>query len=274
MAELDYNAAKTNYSQLASFTKKYFAFLNTLKEMRKHGFTIENKSVLEKQIQLQLEINRNLMQQSQEVIDKIEEEVREFTLNVLVSPSKQVYLSRRNNSSKDFFNRIQVAGGHKRKDESFEECAIHETLEEVNVAVKELNYVDIDEGFRVFPDKKECLFRTLIYFTILEDGKVPEQTEPANNDPWIPYDLKEFRNIENLTDSLSVKMDKIISAINSKFLTFLRKRKRKRVENESNVGSPEINITDFEEMITGEVGETVELNGVVDFNWGGGRRVG
>ncbi|CAG8802898.1 3346_t:CDS:2, partial [Gigaspora rosea] len=27
------------------------------------------------------------------------------------------------------------------------------------------------------------------------------------------------------------------------------------------------------EMITGEVGETVELNGVVDFNGGGGRRI-
>ncbi|RIB01966.1 hypothetical protein C2G38_2150216 [Gigaspora rosea] len=184
--------------------------------MRKHGFTIENESVLEKQIQLQLEINRNLMQQSQEVIDKIEEEVREFTLNVLVSHSKQ------------------VAEGHKRKDESFEECAIRETLKEANVAMKELNYVDMDEGFRVFPDKKECLFRTLIYFTILEDGQ----------------------------------MNKIISTINGKFLTLSRKRKRKKVENESNIGSPEINITDFEEMITGEMGlnEMVELNGVVDLN--------
>ncbi|RIB17239.1 hypothetical protein C2G38_2187870 [Gigaspora rosea] len=68
------------------------------------------------------------MKTKKEIIDKYEQEVREFSLCLLVSSDKNVYLSKRCNPEKDYFDHIQSTGRFKEK---------------------------MKKGFKQFPDGKE-----------------------------------------------------------------------------------------------------------------------
>ncbi|CAG8855581.1 15849_t:CDS:1, partial [Gigaspora margarita] len=77
-----YNTAKKEYQLLIDYQSQYFSFINTIKSIAHHGFTIDALS-LTNQIQCQLDINMNLMKTKKEIIDKYEREVREFSLCLL-----------------------------------------------------------------------------------------------------------------------------------------------------------------------------------------------
>ncbi|CAG8751003.1 10305_t:CDS:2, partial [Racocetra fulgida] len=85
--------------------------------------------------------NMNLMQQYQATIDKYEQQIREFSLYLLISGDKKIWLSRKNNTYKDFYDYFQATGGAKEKNKIFEEYACREALEEANIELKKLIFV-------------------------------------------------------------------------------------------------------------------------------------
>ncbi|CAG8684577.1 3720_t:CDS:2 [Dentiscutata erythropus] len=219
-----YKNAKNNFTQLQTFNSTYYTYLNILNEIYKHGFMNKPSSIKDK-INNQIEINNNLMIQNKLIINKHEQNIREFALNLLLNQDKQIALNRRNNPTKDFHKYIQSICGRKEKEsfvdgrkekESFEQYAIRETIEKANIEPREIYYICTHEGFRKFFDGVECLFRTAIYFTILDDDQIPEQTKPDKHDPWVFYDLKELHKLK-LIDFIAINLNQILTAINKKF---------------------------------------------------------
>jgi 8-oxo-dGTP pyrophosphatase MutT (NUDIX family) len=228
MAEQLYNLAQQELNSFSAYNLKYYTYLNTIENIIEHGFS-GDFSLTKTQIREQININNNLIQQRKKIIDEYENEIREFSINLLVHPEKKIWLNRRNNVLKDFFNFYQGVCGRKEKNETNNECAIRETIEEANIKINidELNYIDIHTGFRTFPDGKECIFRTVLYFTIT--NQEPQNMEPEKHDDWFCCDLKDLKKYQ-LTDSLKLKLDKIVEIVSKKCTSL--KRKRKRVEND------------------------------------------
>ncbi|CAG8814413.1 20241_t:CDS:2, partial [Gigaspora margarita] len=137
----EYSNAKKEYQLLIDYQSQYFSFINTIKAISHHGFTIDALS-LTNQIQCQLDINMNLMKTKKKIIDKYEQEVREFSLCLLVSHDKK-----------------------------------HEALEkaQLDLKEKELFFVCFQDGFKQFPDGKDYLYKIAIYFTILDENMIPKQ---------------------------------------------------------------------------------------------------
>ena len=96
MAEELYNSALKEFTNLILYNSRYFSYLNLYEEISKHGFTCDF-TVAKQQIKNQIDMNINLMQEWKKTIDKYENEIKEFSINILVTPQKQVYLSRHNN---------------------------------------------------------------------------------------------------------------------------------------------------------------------------------
>ncbi|RIB22441.1 hypothetical protein C2G38_2173898, partial [Gigaspora rosea] len=116
----EYNTAKKEYQILIDYQSQYFSFINSVKAIAQHGFTIDALS-LTTQIQCQIDINMNLMKTKKEIIDKYEQQIREFSLCLLISNDKKVYLSKQYNPIKDYFDYLQSTGGFKEKNETFED---------------------------------------------------------------------------------------------------------------------------------------------------------
>ncbi|CAG8798595.1 19816_t:CDS:1, partial [Racocetra fulgida] len=91
-----------------------------------------------------------------------------------------------------------------------------------NIELKKLIFVCFQEGFREFPDRNTCLFKTAIYFSVI-DEQVPEQTELTKNDSWIPYNLKDITNLK-VIGSIKKSYNQIADAINTKFRSIRNKR--------------------------------------------------
>ncbi|CAG8529419.1 4283_t:CDS:1 [Dentiscutata erythropus] len=249
--QIEYENAKNNFTQLQTFNSTYYTYLNTLDGIYKHGFMNEPSSIKDK-INNQIEINNNLMIQNKSIINKHKQNIREFALNLLLNQDKQMVLNRRNNPTKDFYEYIQSICGRKEKEsfvdsrkkkESFEQCAIRETIKEANIESREIHYICTHEGFRKFPDSVECLFRTAIYFTILDDDQISEQTELDKHDPWVFYDLKELHKLK-LMDFIAINLNQILTAINKKF-------KSKRIS--SNYKKKKVNKAIVENFVNGVV---------------------
>ncbi|CAG8723946.1 14743_t:CDS:2, partial [Gigaspora rosea] len=102
----------------------------------------------------------------------MDEKLENFFMFVGIS-DKKVYLSKRCNPRKDYFDHIQSTGEFKELDETFEICTRREALEEANLELKELFFVCFRKGFKQFQDRKECLYKTAIYFTILKLKHTP-----------------------------------------------------------------------------------------------------
>ncbi|CAG8833115.1 17225_t:CDS:1, partial [Cetraspora pellucida] len=140
---------------------------------------------------------------------------------------KKIWMSYRNNSSKDYYTYYQVAGGGLELYESFVDCVKQEVLEETKLDLKDFHFIAYDEGFRIFPDcpDRKIMFKTAIYLTITDE--IPQLTEPDRNSAWEAYTINEFKNLK-VTNSLRLKESVIIEAINSKF------RNRRKHKNEIN----------------------------------------
>ncbi|CAG8586596.1 25736_t:CDS:2, partial [Dentiscutata erythropus] len=201
----EYNSAKTNYQMLNSLISSYLSLKNSVKSIDEYGFTIDVKTI-NTQIQTQIDINLNLMKQYRKVIDRYEEDIREFILCFLVEKdTKKVRLSRQINLTKDYCGFIQpICGLKETPDKSFEDC--------------------VRQGYKEFPDRKNCLYRTAIYFSII-DSIVPQRIEPEKNEEWIVYDLKELSNLK-VTLSVETNLKQITEAIQNEFKRISRKCKR------------------------------------------------
>ncbi|CAG8787211.1 6788_t:CDS:2, partial [Gigaspora rosea] len=173
----EYNTAKKEYQMLIDYQSQCFSFINSVKAIAQHGFTIDALSL---------------------------------------TTQIQFYLSKQYNPIKDYFDYLQSTGGFKEKNETFEDCARREALEEAKLELKELFFVCFQEGFRQFPDGKECLYKTAIYFTILDDDMIPKQVEPNNNGEWYPYELKELSKLK-LTPFIESNLKQITEMIQNKF---------------------------------------------------------
>ncbi|CAG8676526.1 21638_t:CDS:2 [Dentiscutata erythropus] len=176
----EYTFAKTNYQILDSLISSYLSLKNSVKAIDKYGFTIDIKTI-NTQIQTQIDINLNLIKQY-----------------------KEVQLSRCIDPKKDYCGLNQPVCGFKKKiNKSFEDCVRCEVLEEMNIVLDKLFYICLQEGYKEFPDGKTCLYRTAIYFSII-DGVVLQRIEPEKNEDWITYDLKELSNLK-VTSSVETK---------------------------------------------------------------------
>ena len=209
-------------------------------------FGIKYKEVLN-EVEFLYEITNNQKIANKEVMDKSEINIREFSLLILVTNDKKIFLSKQNNPTKDYYSKYQVTGGHKETDESFEQCAIREAKKEAELDIEEIEFICCHEGFRVFLDGQECIYRCIIYYSIIGD-QVLKRTEPNNNDEWILVEIKDLHRYE-LTNSLQIKLSQIIEIISNKF-RFIRNKKKRKVENkviENGVSTPESSLSDKKE---------------------------
>ncbi|CAG8816527.1 5395_t:CDS:1, partial [Racocetra fulgida] len=114
-------------------------------------------------------------------------------------------------------------------------CAIREVREEARIDINELNYICQHEGSCVFPGEiEESLYKTLVYFSILDSNQIPIQTEPDKSDEWFECTLTEFeKDHYMLTPTLEVKKKEIVETIKHKLTQ--HNRKRRRVVKEENL---------------------------------------
>ncbi|CAG8725607.1 11197_t:CDS:2, partial [Gigaspora rosea] len=181
---IQYNNFKREFTTISDYINEYEFFIQTLNKMRTYKFSIDQ---LINQVNSYIEVNKNLQDQLKQNIQIYEKDVREFTICILVNNKKQIFISRRNNSTKDFYSKYQVSGGGKKNNESYEQYAKRETKEETNVDIYELDLVTVHQGFRV---------------------------EASNNDEWFSVELKNFGKYD-LTDSLKGFKSVIVEKINN-----------------------------------------------------------
>ncbi|CAG8502053.1 8330_t:CDS:10 [Gigaspora rosea] len=104
--------------------------------------------------------------------------------------SKNNYIIKQNGIVEE--NNIIFSDEELKMDDSDEEYLPTEdkalnSYEKAKLELKELHFVCFQEGFKKFLDGKECLFKTAIYFTILDDDKVSKLVEPNNNNDYYNY---------------------------------------------------------------------------------------
>ena len=173
-----YDTAKLNFELLSQQETKLLTFSTVLKEMKM--FEIKYEKVL-KEVEFLYKITKNQKIANKEVMDKSEINIHEFSLLILVTNDKKIFLSKQNNSTKDYYGKYQVTGSHKETDKSFEQCAIREAKEEAELDIEEIEFICCYKGFRVFLDRQEYIYRCIIYYSIIGE-QVSKRTEPDNND--------------------------------------------------------------------------------------------
>ncbi|CAG8805614.1 10282_t:CDS:2, partial [Cetraspora pellucida] len=94
-----------------------------------------------------MEINKNLLNENKDSISKIEKNLCNFSLLIIVNEDKK-----------------QVVGGSKNSNKSYMDCAIREAKEEADVDIKLENLILIStiERFQVFSDSEE---QQILYHT-------------------------------------------------------------------------------------------------------------
>ncbi|RIB06207.1 hypothetical protein C2G38_2217695 [Gigaspora rosea] len=182
--EVQYNNFKREFTIISDHINEYKSFIQTLNKIRTYGFSVDQ---LVNQVNPYIEVNKNLQNQLKQNIQSYENDLREFTICILVDNKKRIYLSRRNNPTKDFYDKYQVSGGGKKNNESYDQCAKRETKEETDVEIHELDLVTIHQGFRV---------------------------EASNNDEWFSVELRDLGKYD-LTDSLKEFKSIIVEKINN-----------------------------------------------------------
>jgi 8-oxo-dGTP pyrophosphatase MutT (NUDIX family) len=101
---------------------------------------------------------------------------------IFISTQKGVYLSKRIDSSRPFFNFWQCPGGKVDNGESPKEGAIRELLEETGLTISPSRLKWLGRNTRKFPDGSPYLAHN--YHLKLSSKEVPTQTEPHKSSPW------------------------------------------------------------------------------------------
>jgi len=201
--------------------------------MKNDGISVDQCSL---EIIALLNVTKNLKDQARQKLDAYKASERNFSLTILVSDLKNIWLSQRINPLKDHHLLWQVTGGRVESGESFIDCAKREAEEEAGVTIDELFYIARVSGFREFPDGKECPYNCAIYFSFIGE-QIPKRVEPMNNSDWQPYDMAEFAKLTELTPSLYEKRKEIVEAINTRFRSRVRAISAKRKKETSMEGN-------------------------------------
>ena len=167
--------------------------------------------------------------------DVIEVCSKRFAICLLIDELKNVWISRRNNKEKDFYDYYQVPGGMRevtsRGLETEVECVLREIKEETNIVVKDEDLREIcEDSYFSNHGGENCLFYCKIFFACIYN-QVPQQMESDKNDEWIKVDKEKFFEY-NLTRSLIAKMEEIKRKINSYRVNRNKNKKRKDREEE------------------------------------------
>src|SRR5690242_8650634 len=127
-----YQNAKQNKQSITNLNDKFYTFLNTIDEAKNYGISIDPDRRATNQIDSMISVNTNLLMQHKKVIDEIESTRKQFSLCILVNPApnNSIWLNRRNNPDKHYYNLYQSVGGLVEPNETFETCAIREVKEE------------------------------------------------------------------------------------------------------------------------------------------------
>ncbi|CAG8773947.1 15948_t:CDS:1, partial [Cetraspora pellucida] len=169
-----YLVCKKNYGVFDGYCSDLLNYKETLEKMKKNRFSIDPVYT---QLRAEIEVNKNLLNNTKDSISKFEKEAREFSFLILVNNDKKVFISQRINLFKDYYEKYQVVGGKKESNELFLDCAIREAKEEsgVEIKIEDLNLIRTCEGFRVFPnsEEKQILYCTAIYYSIID--QIPQQ---------------------------------------------------------------------------------------------------
>ncbi|CAG8437547.1 14381_t:CDS:2 [Dentiscutata heterogama] len=198
--EQAYQIAKVDYESCRYSIERHNFFLHVLEEMHKaFGHQIET---IKDSVEHEIEKKTNIMKNSKKTIDDVEMNIREFSLLVLATLDKKIWISQRIDHGKDYYMHYQVTGGHKKLDETFEMCAIREAKEEADIDVTTMDFVDSHEG-----------------------------TEPNTNGEWIAVDFRSFLRDYKLTNTLQLYSSKIVEVLNERF----KKNKRKRANGDRNL---------------------------------------
>ncbi|CAG8772862.1 1534_t:CDS:1 [Cetraspora pellucida] len=221
-----YLSLKKNQIIFDGYFSDLSLYKETLEKMKKNGFSVDT---ILTQVCAEIEINKNLLNDSKDNISKFEKNIRNFSLLIIVNEDKKVWISQRINPFKDYYNKWQVVGGGKNSNESYMDCAIREAKEEAGVDIKleNLKIISTIEGFRVFPDSEgqQILYRTVIYYTIT--NQILQHTEKDNHSEWILVDLKKLVEYD-MTDSIKEHMSIILEVINKKFRAIRTAESKKR----------------------------------------------
>ena len=194
--------------------------------------------------------------------DVIEVCSKRFAICLLIDELKNVWISRRNNREKDFYDYYQVPGGMRevtsRGLETEVECVLREIKEETNIVVKDEDLREIcEDSYFSNHGGENCLFYCKIFFACIYN-QVPQQMESDKNDEWIKVDKEKFFEY-NLTRSLIAKMEEIKRKINSYRVNRNRNKKRKDREEEDKQRDDEESVKRQKKLEEGEIREESEI---------------
>jgi 8-oxo-dGTP pyrophosphatase MutT (NUDIX family) len=191
---------------------------------------------------------------------------KQFAICLLIDEMKNVWISRRNNKEKDFYDHYQVTGGLRevtsRGLETERECAIREIYEETGLVVQENDLREIcDDSY--FSDYENSLYHCKIFFACIYD-QVPQQMEPDKNDDWVKVDKDKFFSYK-LTRSLIIRSEDIKRKISSFRVNKNKSKKRDRNEKEESEDDKEnvkrlcLESDNLGELEEGEIKEELQI---------------
>jgi len=190
---------------------EYFKLMEEyIKEMRDYGFPFDiNLSEQRSSVTLIHEASNQQLNNNCKIYNDLHNNAEKFSICVLFDENRNIWLNRRIDSKKDFYNYYQVAGGKLEFGKTYEECIIREVKEESGIEIdkEKLKFVCYDDYFSNYM-KKIFKCAIFIYYT----NEIPVNCEPEKQDDWFKIDINLMVNYK-LTDSLFKYYGKIKQTI-------------------------------------------------------------
>src|SRR5207244_1097267 len=149
------------YTNEEKKTSNFLEYLNLIeryiKEMRDFGILFEeiNYDILKKNITFYNEIRKEQLNAILKKYNKLLDNAENFSICVLFDEKQNIWLNKRINPKKDFYEYYQVAGGKLEPGETYQECAIREVKEESGIEIDKdkLIFICFDNYFSEYKKK-------------------------------------------------------------------------------------------------------------------------
>jgi ADP-ribose pyrophosphatase YjhB (NUDIX family) len=190
---------------------EYFKLMEEyIKEMQDYGFSFNiNFNEQKSSVMIFYEASSHQLVNSCEKYNKLHNNAEKFSICVLFDEKHNVWLNKRIDIKKDFYNCHQTVGGKLESGETYEGCIIREAKEESGIEIdkENLKFVCYDDYFSNF-GKKIFKCAIFVYYT----NEIPINREPEKQDDWFKIDINLMMGYK-LTDSLSKYYNKIKQTI-------------------------------------------------------------